>query len=127
MHRLKRCQENIKNDKFLSAKLCGKFSFYEEIRRSRDNKSTMSTQIDGEIGSNKIAEHFAGIYRNLYTSVENGGKFTDVKSKVHSLIDGSSIDKLLRIDAQLIRRALNKMKPKKSDALYNVVSDMYMK
>ena len=70
--------------------------------------------------------HFAGIYSELYNRVENGTKLGEISERINSGIDNMSRAQLDRIDEELIKKALKKMKSNKRDAVFDTVSDCYI-
>ena len=125
VRRLKRCNDTIQNDKFLAGVTGGKCDIFAEIKKFRGKCSTFSSRIDEEVGSKNIAKHFAGIYSKLYNKVNNGDKLEEISDKINSGINDSSKAQLRRIDENLIRSALKKMKSNKRDAIFDTVSDCY--
>ena len=55
-----------------------------------------------------------------------GSEFAEVKKRICSKINDVSKSKIDKIDGRLISDALQKLKPKKSDALFDIVSDMFL-
>ena len=86
----------------------------------------MSSRIDQEVGSVNIANHFATIYTGLYNRVELGDKLERLSDSLETDIGPHSLSQLERINEDLIREALNKMKGNKRDAIYDTVSDCYI-
>ena len=126
VRRLKRCNDTIQNDKFLAGVTGSKCDIFAEIKKFRGKCSTFSSRIDDEVGSKNIATHFAGIYSQLYNKVDNGDKLEDISDRINSGINDISKAQLRRIDENLIRSALKKMKSNKRDAIFDTVSDCYI-
>ena len=125
VRRLKRCNDTIQNNKFLAGVLDGGSDIFAEIRKFRGKSTTFSSRIDDEVGSKNIASHFAGIYSDLYNRVENGAVLDQVSERINSGINTTSKAQLDRIDENLIKSALKKMKSNKRDAVFDTVSDCY--
>ena len=53
-------------------------------------------------------------------------KFDNVLDEIHKGIDSSSLKQIERINDNVIRDALNAMKAKKSDAMFDISSDCYI-
>ena len=126
VRRLKRAQNKIQNDKFVSGILGGGVNIFQEIRKYRGSSSKISSQIDNEVGAANIANHFATIYSELYNKVELGEKLQNISDNLDKDIDQQSQLQVDKINEELVREALRKMKPNKCDALFDTVSDFYI-
>ena len=124
--RLKRAQNKIQNDKFVTSIVKGGVNIFQEIRKYRGASSTVSSRIDNEVGATNIANHFASIYSELYNRVEPGVKLGDISHNLDKEISQESQSQLNRINEELVKEALKMMKPNKSDALFDTMSDFYI-
>ena len=79
--------------------------------------------IDNEVGSANIAEHFAGIYGDLYSRVELGHEFEELCQQIKLEVGQHSMMQVNRIDENLIKQALKRMKSSKRDAMFDIQSD----
>ena len=75
VRRLKRANYNMEKDKFMQSLLNGGVNIFNEIKKFRGNSKTVSSSIDGEVGSQNISEHFAAIYQDLYSKHLLGEEF----------------------------------------------------
>ena len=123
VRRLKRVNDRIKNDKFVSSLVGGGADIFKEIKRFRGANSALSSRIDEEVGQGNIAGHFANIYSELYNRVELGPEIEDVKNTIEEKITNGSTAQLHRVNEDIIRDALKLMKANKYDALFDIVSD----
>ena len=114
--RLKRASNKLQNDRFVDSLLQGGVSIFQEIKKFRGKSSNCSSRIDEEVGSTNIANHFAGIYSNLYNQVEQAQKITDLQVELNSKISSADISEINRIDENMIKMALGRMKGNKSDS-----------
>ena len=126
VRRLKRVNDRIQNDKFVSGLLHGGVDIFKEIRKFRGTSSSYSSRIDEEVGASNIANHFAEIYEKLYNNVEPGPKLDTVRGAVHGGVNQQSQLQLNRISEDVIRDALNLMKANKKDAVFDITSDFYI-
>ena len=121
VRRLKKAGDMIKNDKFVQDLLRGGRNIFKEVKQHRGQTKMCSSTIDGTVGSENIAEHFANIYSELYSKVELDDDFDklsdDIKAKITDTSDIS------RVNESVVREALKKMKAGKSDTLYDFSSD----
>ena len=101
-------------------------NIFEEIKKYRGVSSTVSSRIDDEVGAANIANHFATIYSELYNRVELGEKLQGISDDLEDSIGPHSQPQVNRVTEELVREALKKMKPKKSDAIFDTMSDFYI-
>ena len=78
VRRLKRCNDQIQNEKFISGIIKSGRNIFDEVRKFRGSNLTVSSRIDEEVGASNIAEHFATRYKALYKNVENGQKLDEI-------------------------------------------------
>ena len=127
VRRLKRSQNHILNDKLINAVKDGGVNIFDEVKRHRGIVKTGSTTVDGEVGAANIAEHFAGTYSELYSRVQLGPEFDSLGDQVRSKIDNNTSQAdIERINEDLIKEAIRKLKSGKSDALYDYSSDVFI-
>ena len=126
VRRLKRCSDRLQSDKFVSNLLQGGSNLFQEIRKFRGIASTFSSRIDEEVGAHNISKHFANIYENLYNKVELGAEFNQICERIQSGVNDHSEAQLQRFSEDVIKDALNLMKAKKNDAIFNITSDFYL-
>ena len=126
MGKLKRCSDAIQSNKFVEHLLEGGSNFFQEVKKFRGSTSTYSSRIDEEVGAKNISEHFARIYQRLYNNVNQSTALENVVTRIHNGVDRKSANQLNRIDKNVIRCALNSMKAKKADAIFDVSSDFYI-
>ena len=89
----------------------------------RRKKSGPLSRIDDEVGSSNIANHFAGIYSELYNKVDHGPEMEHLCNQLEQSVDQHSLVQVDRINENLVMQALKLMKSKKSDALFEFQSD----
>ena len=128
VRRLKRCYDIIQNNKFLDGivNASGNCDIFREIRKFRGGQKVFSSRIDDQVGSNNIANHFAGIYSALYNRIENGDSLNQVSDLIQSNISETSVYQLDKVTEKLVKQALNKMKSCKRDSLFDTVSDCFI-
>ena len=126
VRRLKRCNDKIQQDKFVSGIFNNNRNIFDEVRKMRGKDSKNSTRIDNEVGASNIANHFASSYNNLYNNVKNGEKLDSLRAELNRGVDKSCDVLLSRVNSSLVDQALKKLKPKKRDAVYDTVSDCYI-
>jgi len=80
--------------------------------------------MDNEVGPKNIANLFKEKYCKLYNRVELGPDFERLCENINSNVEIDSIDKIHRINSDLVKEALHKMKPGKADSLFSYSSDL---
>ena len=108
---MKKSTEQVQNNVFLASILQGKSgNIYKEIKKFRGQQRTVSSRIDGEVGSKQIADHFADKYQDLYGKCELGQDFTDLKNTIDKCLDDGDIDEVMSIYENVVKEALKRMK-----------------
>ena len=123
VRRLKRAGESIQNDKFVNSIVNGGVNIFDEIKKFRGSGVTCSSRIDDEVGSTNIADHFAGIYSELYNRVEHGPEMEQLNRRLEQAVGQHSMAQVNRIDENVVKQALKQMKGSKCDALLEIQSD----
>ena len=106
--------------------LQGGSNIFQEIRKFRGTSSSFSSRIDEEVGAENIANHFAEIYEKLYNNVESGDEMNSIREAVHDGVNENSQVQISRINEGLIQDALNLLKAKKKDAIFDICSDLFI-
>ena len=123
VRRLKRANENIQNDKFVSGIMSGGVNIFNEIKKFRGVTKNCSSRIDEQVGAKNIANHFAGIYSELYSRHDHGTEFDGMVTEVNSKVGQHNIFDLEKITVNLVKKALKLMKDGKNDAIFDFQSD----
>ena len=123
VRRLKRANDKIQNDKFCKSILKGGVNIFAEIRKFRGSSRTVSSRIDEEVGAENIANHFSGIYSQLYNRADQGQAVSDVHHHILLGVDHGGLAQVDRIDKELVAKAMKKMKTGKNDAIFDFQSD----
>ena len=115
VRRLKRCNEIIQNDKFLSGISTDQKNIFDEIRKFRGVNDAVSSRIDDKVGSKSIADHFSTIYSDLYNKVENGERLDQIRNKIDAGINNHSLIQINKVNEELVSKALEKIKRSKRE------------
>ena len=70
-----------------------------------------------------IEEHFAGLYKTLYNSVDEQDTLQDVASIIDSKISNNCKEEIKKITPDIIKEAVSRIRPQKSDPVFNFTSD----
>ena len=123
---VRRTQNNFKliqNDKLVS-KLKSP-DLFEEIKNTcKEKNSNVPSVIDDIHGAKNITEHFRNIYEQLYNEQEDidNDVVDEILTKVSESISESQ-DTISLFTADLVKTAVKKLKPDKSDVTGNFTSD----
>ena len=101
VRRLKRAGDSIQNDKFVQDLLKGGKNIFEEIKQFRGRSKVCSSTIDGEVGSENIAEHFANVYSEFYSRMKVDDKFEELSEKIICMV-GEALIALLILRKSMI-------------------------
>ena len=123
VRRLKRANQTIQNDKFVEGILSGGVDIFTEIKKYRGTFKHCSSRIDDQVGAGNIANHFAGIYSDLYNRHEHGEDFVKMAEGVSSSVGQDSITDVNRITVNIVMKALKLMKNGKNDSIFDFQSD----
>ena len=125
-YQVKKCRkavDQIKKEKLLSALLDpdSNLDLHSEIKKMRRTKATTANKIDDK--SDNIEDHFAGLYKTLYNSVDDYEGLIKVADILDSKIDSESNREVLKVTPALVNEAVKHIKPGKSDPVYDFSSD----
>ena len=123
IRRLKKNTEEIQNNTYINSILSGSGNIFREIKKFRGTPKVVSSSIDEIIGSKNIANHFADKYCELYNRGTLGVEFEDLKNRINDKLSEDDLQDVDRVTPELVREALNKMKPNKSDVSFPFSSD----
>ena len=113
----------IENDKLVCK--MNSPELFEEIKKiCKEKSSNVSSVIDDIHGSKNITEHFKTIYENLYNEQENVDRdfIREINDKVAENAAAAKATISL-FTADLVKTAVKKLKPDKSDVTGNFTSD----
>ena len=95
---------------------------FASIRKSRKEKSGAASSINGKNGI-KAAEIFAEKYEELFNSVKDEKDVEKVHGQMNDLINDEYESALNMISEDVIREAINRLKPEKTDPFSNLTTD----
>ena len=114
----KKAEDQIKKDKLLSAVLDpdSEIDLFKEIKNMRKANTLSANKIDDK--TKNIEEHFAGLYKTLYNSVDDQDSLQDVAS--------------IKLDEKMVDKHANDEKDddekqlmmKTNEKKYNVLNEM---
>ena len=96
-------------------------NLFDEIKKMRKSKPVVANCIDGE--SKEIPEHFAGIYKDLFNSVNDQDELFKVKTELQEMIGNCSLQDVDKIDHDKVKEAIFHLKDDKTDPCFKISSD----
>ena len=104
VRKAKKAENKIKASRLLDACLNDDTDLFKEIKKHRKVNAKVVNSIDGKFEN--ISEHFADIYENLYNSVDDDVALTDIKDEIENKIDKASINDVLKVTPEIIKKQL---------------------
>ena len=119
----KKAEDQIKKEKLLSAVLDpdSDVDLFKEIKSMRKAKAPTANKIDGK--TEDIKEHFAGIYKTLYNSVDDYDDSMKVSYIIDSKISIDCVAEAEKVTPDIIKDAVKHIKTNKSDPVFDFTSD----
>ena len=119
----KKAEDQIRKQKLLSAVLDpdSDVDLFKEIKSMRKAKATSANKIDDQ--TEDIEEHFAGIYKELYNSVDDYDDLMDVAKILDSKISNKCAIEVEKVTPDIVKEAVKHIKPNKSDPVFDFTSD----
>ena len=119
----KKAEDKIKRSKLLSACMGEGGDLFKELKALRKSAPTVANSIDGV--SDNVPGHFGSIYSKLYNSAADAHKLQEVHEHVEELVHVGQADRIAEITPALLKKAVGKLRPGKSDAVYSFSSDCF--
>lgn len=116
----KRMTDKLKRNSLLQACISEKSDIFEEIKKIRRTKTTVSSTIDGV--EENVENHFSQVYKKLYTSVDDTNDLSKLQKLVKCMITSSSLIDVDMITPEIIIKAMAHMKNDKSDPIFQYSS-----
>ncbi len=128
----RRCQnaaDKIKRDILVEAALSGSCNLFEELDKLKGHRKQHSaSKIDGISGELNIAEHFKGIYKDLYNRTGIDQPLRDLRNHVDSNCSSSDLEIVERVTPCLISSIIHKkLKLGKTDVDADITTDCLKK
>ena len=109
------------------AAMAGDMELMKELRRLKSGKGDMDElqeTVYGVTGDREVAEQFAKVYHNLYTSAESTQGMDELEEKIRRLIQTEdSKHEVEKLTAEVVKQAVTKMKRHKMDISQGFSSD----
>ena len=117
-------EEYIINNKLINNCLDNDKDLFKEIKKQRGNNVIEDVTIDGSSGE-EIPTKFASIYEELFNREEDDQNISDMLSKINQNLGHNDLLEINRITPNLVKEAVGKLKPNKSDPLWDFSTDFF--
>ena len=121
IRKVKKAKDTIKKNKLLDACLNNGGDLFKEIKSIRKRPQVVANSIDG-VTSN-IPDHFKGIYSKLYNSVDDAESMARLTCEIDSKIDKFSLTDVEKVTPRIVKEAIAKLNPGKTDPVFSFSSD----
>ena len=122
VRKCRRVETYIRNNKLIENRFESDMDLFSEIKKARKTQSDESTIIDGKSGE-KIPDAFGKVYNDLYNKIDDRDNLKEINLRISDNINNDSLKEVNKIDQSLIREALHKINPGKSDPVWDFSSD----
>ena len=119
----RKAREKIQKSKLLEACLGDGGDLFLELKRMRKTRSVVATSMDGV--QENIEEHFRNKYQKLYNSADDSSELLRVQIETENLVDKASIADVERVTPEIVKQAVRKLKPGKSDPVFSFSTDCF--
>ena len=124
---VKRRRREIQAQNLLVASMEGDIHLLKEMRAVKQGVNSgnreLPDNVNGEVGEDNIAELFKHSYEGLYNSSPSVVEMDKLLNVVKSNIDATSKVEIRKVNGLIVKEAINKLKPRKTDVTGSYVSD----
>ena len=116
-----KAEMKIKSSKLLDSCLNGEADLFKQIKAMRRSKPVVATSMDGV--KSDITGHFKTKYEELYNSSDDKHDLLRVQEETEGKVDDKSILDAEKVTPELVKQAVHKLMPGKSDPVFSYSSD----
>ena len=119
--------DNIRSQQLLDAAMNGDIKLMKEMKKVNNPKSSNSNlpeTVDGAVGQDEVVDKFKEVYYDLYNSAESSEAVELIKIKLNETIGEGSLSEVNKITPDVVKKAVSKMKPNKTDVSGSYSSDL---
>ena len=121
IRKVRKSNDLIKKHKLIDACLNGNGQLFKEIKKIRKHEANIALSIDGV--NEDISDHFKGIYEQLYNSVDDVAKTTELKNLFNEKIDDGQLNEVNKVTPSLVKAAAENLSINKTDPVFSYSSD----
>jgi hypothetical protein len=127
VRRVRRRNQEIRARKLFESSMMGDRELMKEMKKVRTGGSSGQTElpdrVEGADGEEEIVEKFREVYSALYTSAGTQPGMEALGAKVATLITPEAVSEVTKLTGSVVKNAVTKMKPRKSDVSGSFSSD----
>ena len=125
--RVKRNRKKHQAEELLVASMEGDVQLLRAMKTIRKGGNSAATELPDTVGGAEgevnIAEMFKESYENLYNSASTEQEMIELKAQVQDLIGIACMDEVSKVTGDIVREAVAKLRPNKSDVSGSYVSN----
>ena len=121
VRKCRRVEDFIRNRKLVENCLENDTDLFSKIRKLRSNDNQEDVTIDGAEGKD-IPNKFAEIYDELFNREDDDENIEHLSNGIHRDINEESMREVLKINSEVIKEAMEKLKPNKLDPIHDFTS-----
>ena len=122
VRKCRRVEDYLRNQKIIENCLENDTDLFAEIRKQRSNPNQEDVTIDGAEG-NEIPNKFAEIYSELFNREDDEESVESIHTSINHTINADSMAEVMKINSEIVKEAMKKIKPNKSDPIFDFSSD----
>ena len=124
--KVKKYRNQLQAENLLGASLQGDINLLKEMKKIRQGKGgsqDLPDIVGNAVGEQEISEMFRESYNNLYNSVPSGYEMDKILKSLEKMDLWQSGQEIEKINVAIVKNAVCKLKPLKSDVSGSFVSD----
>ena len=122
IRRCKRVEDFIVNQKIIENCFENDNDLFNEIKKHRGANLSEDVTIDGTAGED-IPKTFATIYEELFNREDDDGNILNILNQINQSLGDEDIMEINKVNPNLVKEAVGKLKPNKSDPIWDFSSD----
>ena len=126
VQRVKGKRSEYQAEQLLVAAMQGDVELLKEmknIKKGKHSNSELPDVVDGAVGEHNIAELFKQSYDNLFNSAPSEDEMKKLMTKLEDIIGLASKEEVTKVTGGIVKEAVAKLKPNKTDVSGSYVSD----
>ena len=124
IRKCKRVEEFLINNKIIQNCLENDDDLFSEIKKHRGMHVDEEVTIDGTSGEN-IPKKFASIYEELFNRENDDENISHILNEINQNLGNDDLKEINRVNPNLVKEAIGKLKPDKSDPIWDFSTDFF--
>ena len=126
IRKVKKMSNNIRAQNLMEASQSGDINFLKEMKKINGGKKgvvNLPEYVEDAVGQDEIVEKFKEVYDALYNSAESFEAVKNLKEQIRGMIGPSSLNVINKVNGEIVKKAVLKMKAGKADISGSYSSD----